>query len=289
MLLVRSVTGPSQVVGGREAVYRAASFNMSNPPPEELEQINWLVTSGNEEVDRFDAAGAELRFVVPVSLIGRSIRVMAFRNSPSTIVSVVSRVIDESSLPPSDSRVVVLSRQEWGARTDLRRLGRIVDRRDRTEVFIHHTVIVDNDATINEWETLDEVKARMRVLQTIRRQDLGPDVPYNFVAFCMKNGDLILGEGRGLDRSGAHTVGHNSSAIAVSFQGDFERTPLPSRLDARLVALGGWLRELREQEGFVNLGSEHPLGRDVFGHREVKPTDCPGEHIFVRLNLIRFL
>ena len=104
----------------------------------------------------------------------------------------------------------------------------------------------------------------MRQLQTIREQDLGADVPYSMVAFCMANGDLVLGEGRGLERSGAHTRGHNTSALGIAFQGNFENLPLPAHFDDQLAALGNWLRQRREQDGFFNLGTERPLGREVF-------------------------
>ena len=60
-------------------------------------------------------------------------------------------------------------------------------------------------------------------------------------------------------------------------------------LSLQLAALGDWLRKLREQDGFVNLGTEHPHGREVFAHRDIKPTACPGQHLFDRLGLIRFL
>ncbi len=287
MLLVRTVSGPSEVVAGTKVIYRATSFNMSNPPLEELRQINWLIEAGGETVAEFDAVGDMLEFDVPATLIGRTIRVMPFRNSPTPIVSVISRVVSETS--NAGSNLIVLSRADWGARTDLPRLGVIVDRSRRTKVFIHHTVIVDDDASLNEWESLDEVRRKMRQLQTIRQQDLGADVPYSMVAFCMANGDLALCEGRGIDRAGAHTSGHNTAALGVSFQGDFENAPLPSNFDSHLVALGNWLRGLREQHQFVNLGNERPLGREVFAHRDVKATDCPGQRIFNKLGLIRFL
>lgn len=183
----------------------------------------------------------------------------------------------------------VLTRNQWGARSDLPRLGRNIGPERRTEVFIHHTVIVDTDETTSEWETLDEVRTRMRQLQTIRAADLGADVPYSMVAFCMADGDLVLCEGRGIYRTGAHTVGHNKSALGIAFQGNFEFLPLPTHLDAQLEALGGWLRGLRRDSGFTNLGVSRPDGREVWGHQDIKDTACPGKFLWARLNLIHFL
>ena len=188
---------------------------------------------------------------------------------------------------------IALSRDDWGADPAHPRRGHPLGPKNRTEVFIHHSVVVDGDATLNEWESLDEVKAQMRVLQTIR-PDLGLDVPYNFVAFCMANGDLVLGEGRGLGRTGAHTKGHNRSALGIAFQGNFERGPLPAHFNNQIQDLGDWLRRLREKEGFTELGTVQPNDpqrpeRQAFGHREVKATDCPGRHLWDRLQLIRIV
>lgn len=185
--------------------------------------------------------------------------------------------------------MILLTRRQWGARTDLPRRGHSIGRTKRTEVFVHHTVIVDNDATVNEWENLDEVKQRMRILQTIRESDLGADVPYSLVAFCMADGELVLCEGRGLDRTGAHTAGHNRSALGIAFQGNFETGRLPTHFDAQLGALGDWLRTLRSERGFVHLGNNRPEDRDVWGHRDVKATRCPGQKLFERLKVIQFV
>ena len=185
-------------------------------------------------------------------------------------------------------RVTLLTRREWGADPTLPRRGSPVDPQERTEVFIHHTVIVDADASPNEWQSLDEVRSKMRALQRIR-PDLGLDVPYSFVAFCMADGGLVLAEGRGFDRSGAHSVGHNRSAFGISFQGNFETGPLPTHFEARLTALGDWLRTLRESGAYPRLGSQRPPGRQVWGHRDIKNTDCPGRLLFERLGRIRYL
>ncbi len=184
--------------------------------------------------------------------------------------------------------LTVLTRHQWGARTDLPRRGHLIGHAHRTEVFMHHTVVVDAGATANEWEDLAEVRRKMRQLQT-SRPELGLDVPYTMVAFCMADGDLVLCEGRGLERTGAHTPDHNRSALGIAFQGDFHTRPPPAQLDAQLAALGHWLRRLRTDGGFVNLGSVRPDGREVWGHREAKTTSCPGDALFARLPLIRFL
>src|SRR3990170_1011537 len=117
--------------------------------------------------------------------------------------------------------MIYLSRGAWGARTDIPRLGNLVSSDRRTHVIIHHTVIIDNDATPDLWETLDEVKLKMRQLQTIR-PDLGLDVPYSLVVFLMTDGDIIVCEGRGYDRDGAHTYGHNTDGIGVALEGNFD-------------------------------------------------------------------
>ena len=154
-------------------------------------------------------------------------------------------------------RVTVLSRNQWGARKDLPRRGHPIGPAKRTEIFIHHTVVIDSDSTINEWESLAEIKAKMRALQTAR-PDLGLDVPYSMVAFCMADDELVLCEGRGINRTGAHTINHNRSALGISFQGNFERQPVPRYFDTQLAALGDWLRQLRTERGFVNLGTVRP-------------------------------
>jgi len=177
-----------------------------------------------------------------------------------------------------------------GGHKKIPRRGHPIGSLRRTEVYIHHTVIVDTDTTANEWETLDDVKSRMRQLQQLR-PDLGLDVPYNMVAFCMSDGELVLCEGRGLGRTGAHTKNHNRSALGIALQGNFESEPLPANLDSQLIAVARWLRILRKKRGFINLGKSRPSGRQVWGHCDAKSarTVCPGQKLYDKLALIRFI
>ena len=184
----------------------------------------------------------------------------------------------------------VLRRSQWGASTRLPRRGYRIGPLRRTEVFIHHTVTVDNDATPNEWETVNEVRERMQRLQRTR-PDLGLDVPYNFVAFCMRDGELLICEGRGVNRTGAHTKNHNRSALGIAIQGDFENGPAPRHLDGQLEAMALWLRQLRNSQGLINLGQSRPDRAQVWGHRDAQGarTVCPGQILYNRLGQIRFI
>lgn len=184
----------------------------------------------------------------------------------------------------------LLLRDDWGADSELPRRGHLIGASRRTGIVIHHTATVDGAGAPNEWDSLEAVARRMRRLQTAR-PDLGLDVPYNMVAFCMHDGDLMVCEGRGLYRTGAHTKDRNRTALGIAFYGDFESGPAPRHFDRQLQALANWLRALRNEHGFTNLGHSRPGDRQVWGHREIRSarTLCPGQALQERLAQIRFI
>ena len=160
----------------------------------------------------------------------------------------------------------------------------------RTEVFIHHTALRAASATRNEWISLRQVRESMRRLQRAR-PDLGLDVPYNFVAYSMQAGELVLCEGRGLDRTAAHARNHNRSGLSIAFQGNYETAKVPRQFSKQLAELSAWLQSLRDLKGFQNLGDSRPVGKQVWGHRDAKlaKTLCPGTHLYELLPSIRFI
>lgn len=194
-----------------------------------------------------------------------------------------------------------VDRKGWGADASLERLGRKVARSSRTHVVIHHTVLGDtSDDSPNLWNRESDIFRNMRRLQTVRAQDLGADVPYNFVAyFVARNNGLMICEGRGEDRSGAHTKGHNTEAIAVSFAGDFDRQSVAGIEFARrmflLSTFLGWLRfdpshpDYGRFRPLRNLGNLHPEGRRVFIHKDFKSTACPGRLLEPHLAQVGFI
>lgn len=181
--------------------------------------------------------------------------------------------------------VIFVPRGTWDRGT-LPRLGYMVPKSRRTHVIQHHTVGIDSDPTPNIWETAMEVMAQMRRLQTIRwlpgdPRDLGADVPYSFVLFCMVNGVLYVCEGRGEDRTGAHTHGRNTEGIGCAWHANFEDFPFLSQYIKPASRFFGWLKNER---GMMNLGTVHPPGRETFGHRDFKNTACPGQHLYNEIN-----
>lgn len=124
-------------MAGRTATYDVTAFNVVGPAAAEVSQTNWRVESGGKPLAEFRSVGDMLDFDAPVSLIGKTITVMPFRNSPTPDVSVVSSVVDAESVNEAFRNVIVVPRTEWGARLELPRLGNLVDRRVCTKVFIH--------------------------------------------------------------------------------------------------------------------------------------------------------
>ena len=178
-----------------------------------------------------------------------------------------------------------LSRADWGANTELPRLGYSVTADKRTELHVHHTAAVDSsDNTKNRWSLENAIKY-MRRLQTVR-PDLGKDVPYTEVFFVLENLDVAIMEGRGLWRTGAHTKNHNTAGFGWSAAGNFDLND-PEGIDALIGAMDNRLRWLRDtSKQFPNLGSSHPDGRLAFGHRDTKSTACPGSHLFAQIHRI---
>ena len=144
----------------------------------------------------------------------------------------------------------------------------------------HHTVGADTDGTKNRWESEAKILVKARRMQTVR-PDLGLDVPYNFLNFISQiNGEwsLVICEGRGWNRTGAHTAGHNTRLIASGWVGDFRNEGgIPDDvLEDALRSHGAWVAQ---QVALRAINIE-----EVAGHRDYKATSCPSDRIYSRLD-----
>ena len=181
--------------------------------------------------------------------------------------------------------VLYLTRADWGADTSLPRKGYTQDRNGvdiylrKTEADIHHSVVIDSDPTPDIWETLEEIKKKSKRMQTIR-PDLGNDWPYNHGVYLMPGTAICIAEGRGYNRTGAHTKGHNTIGWGLVFMGNFHAGPRVN-LDPWLPAINRYLAHVKS--------TELPNLIDIKSHRRITQEDnrpytaCPGDDIVIKI------
>ena len=176
---------------------------------------------------------------------------------------------------------VIFSREQWGANENLRDKGSL----RYFEIhagFVHHTV------NANDYSRR-EVPGILRSIYAYHTQSRGwSDVGYNFLVD--KFGRIWEGRAGGIDRPvvGAHTLGYNEYAFAMSAIGNFETVqPKPAMLQA-YGSLMAWKLSLH---GVDASSTRQVVGRDSFqainGHRDADSTACPGRNLYAKLSVIR--
>ncbi|NBP85477.1 MAG: cold-shock protein [Mycobacteriaceae bacterium] len=126
------------------------------------------------------------------------------------------------------------------------------------------------------------------------------DIAYN--ALVDKYGQVFEGRAGGITKDvlGAHTGGFNRDVWGVSMIGDFEETPPPDIMVKNLGRLLGWRLGLDRVDpaGTIALKSaggsytHFPAGAtpqlpEIFAHRDVGNTECPGNAGYAALAEIR--
>lgn len=166
-----------------------------------------------------------------------------------------------------------ISRAEWGANPLNVQVGHATPHEQYDGLVVHHTVIVmpdyDHDGLVGG--DIDDICSYMRQLQRAR-PDLGLEVPYSFVIFEGSTPDeVIVAEGRGFGRTGAHTIGYNSTRYGCALAGDYTaREPTPGQI-AGIRWVGA---QLADPSGAVS----------TLGHRDVYATACPGVDAYPHLD-----
>ncbi len=194
--------------------------------------------------------------------------------------------VPEEPAPISSApRPPILRRGVWGARPpkyaySFTRAG---------HVGIHHTASVDDFTAA----TRAECAARLRAIQAFHMDTNGwNDIGYAWVV-C-RHGDVFQGredDDDGTDVQGAHD-GFNEGSTGVSllgyFHAPYDQHPTEEQVSS-LVDLIAWISGLR---GIDPAGRSfyEAFGADVdnvYGHREVKETSCPGDRLFDLMELLR--
>lgn len=186
----------------------------------------------------------------------------------------------------------VVSRAEWGADESLATL----DPQPTTTkaATVHHT------AGTNDYDCAESA-ALLRGVYRYHAVELGwGDVGYH--ALVDKCGTIFEGRRDGIseDVVGAHAAGFNSGTFGVSMMGNHVATePTESTVDS-VGAIVGWKLDranvpARGRTELVSEGggtSKYPKGErvplpNIFAHRDVGNTACPGDEGYARLDQIR--
>lgn len=158
----------------------------------------------------------------------------------------------------------MLTRSQWGAAPPRHALEPFTAKPART-LYVHHTVTPPFG---------DDVGRAMRFVQAVAFDRGFTDVSY---PVCIHPTGVIA-EGRGVQWVGAHTEGHNSDALAISFIGCYHPgagVPELHLTDAQVLAF-------RYTVAFLKLTGWLAAGAAILPHSSSKSTACPGNNVRAR-------
>lgn len=155
----------------------------------------------------------------------------------------------------------IIPRSEWGARYGD---GAGQAQLPATEVYIHHSVTVAPDMVLPR----DDDYEAIRRLDQIGADTFGEQYGISYT-LCITPAGLIF-EGHSVDQMGAHTKGHNWTARAICFVGNYEE----NELTEQQIQACAWLLQHGHAQGWWT------QSRLTGGHRDVYSTACPGQHAY---------
>jgi hypothetical protein len=177
----------------------------------------------------------------------------------------------------------IFSRAQWGADERMRDRGSL----HYYEVhagFVHHTVNANN-------YTRAQVPGIIRGIYAYHTRSQGwSDIGYNFLVD--RFGRIWEGRYGGVDRPvvGAHTLGYNDNAFAMSAIGNFETARPRSAMVQAYGALFAWklgLHGVNAADTRQYVSSRY--FQAINGHRDAGSTACPGRNLYRKLGRIRTL
>jgi hypothetical protein len=172
--------------------------------------------------------------------------------------------LSNESIPATyDGKVIARTRwTSWFPEdADMDRIGRI------RRITVHHEGNRPFKAT-----SISECRARIVNVLNGERGVGHRDIAYHYVIDPAGR----VWEGRDLRWEGRHTRNNHAGNLGVVCLGNFEEQTIPP---AQLAALERFLRDLQKK---------HKIGRkQVFTHRELSPTLCPGKDLQKKMGPLR--
>ena len=250
----------------------------------------------------FERKGTDLIYIEPTNTVQVSIAgVDLLKDKTAKDLNAV--FIDGGKSTPTDSGIKlaadsdglpkVISRAEWGADESLR--CEEPEYTDHTSaIVIHHTAGSNNYSE-------DEAAGIVRGIYKYHAQQLGwCDIGYHSLAD--KFGNLYEGHYGGMNKSviGAHTGGFNENTWAISMLGNYQEEEPTDVMIKSVGELAGWRAKVAGIDPLgkgthTSEGTEftfYPYGTkvelpNIFAHRDVGNTECPGDYAYAKMDQIR--
>ena len=175
----------------------------------------------------------------------------------------------------------IFSRAQWGANEKLRDQSAPSYGTIKTG-FVHHTVNANNYPK-------DDVPKLLRSIYAYHVEARGwRDIGYNFLVD--RFGRIWEGRWGGVDKAvvGAHTLGYNEVAFAMSAIGNFEEVQPPEAVLEAYAKLFAWkLSKYDIKADATKLWVKDRYLQGINGHRDVGQTACPGKYLYAQIPKIR--
>jgi hypothetical protein len=169
----------------------------------------------------------------------------------------------------------IVTRAEWGADPSLLRWP--AERAPVRKFAIHHTASSDGGAN---------PAASIRAIYRYHADTLGwGDIGYNYL--IDRNGLIYEGRAGGPNTVAAHSGLHSAGADGIALLGTFEDVRPSEPMMTALARLIAWRART---QGIDPRGSSQFVDRvlpNVFAHRDVAVTDCPGDAVYALLPGVR--
>ncbi|MDQ3672303.1 MAG: peptidoglycan recognition protein [Actinomycetota bacterium] len=193
-------------------------------------------------------------------------------------------------VPAATTTPPIVPRLSWGADESIRRAPPLYADQVRFSV-VHHT------AGQNDYSRA-QAPAVVKAIQLYHVKSNGwNDIGYNFLVD--RFGTIYEGRFGGAERNviGAHAQGFNTGSVGIALLGSYGTAAPSQAAQAAIAQLLAWRLDLAHVDlttalTFVSGGSNRfPSGvpvllRGVSGHRDTGFTECPGNQLYGRLNVI---
>ncbi|MGI9034360.1 MAG: RICIN domain-containing protein [Acidimicrobiales bacterium] len=179
----------------------------------------------------------------------------------------------------------IVSRASWGADESFRSLNPGCGTPEYADnvrfSVVHHTV------NTNNYSPADSASLIRGIYYFHTHTNKWCDIGYNFLVD--RFGTVFEGRYGGITRAvvGAHALNFNTGSTGVALLGTFQTDPVPSAMYASLRSLLAWKLAIHNVDPTAVISYNGASVNTVSGHRDLNPTECPGDMPYGMLPQLR--